>query len=252
VKTTTASRYTWGSRRSLSFDFEFPDRNYLEPVTWRAGDWTVFGDHGKPVDTWKKPRTAESDAPGLPEISDDFSAAALNPMRQWNRNPVDQARSLTDRRGFLRLTALPAESLSLARNTLTQKLWDEFGVIDMKLEAAGMGEGQRAGLAFESGPNFDWVAVEKSAGALRIVWPGGTRPEVRAAAGLWLQGEYRHGKATLLYSLDGKTWPDTGRQIALKFASWKRARFGCFSYGPNGGYADLDYAHYRYLSAPLP
>ena len=115
-----------------------------------------------------------------------------------------------------------------------------------------MGEGQRAGLAFESGPNFDWVAVEKSAGALRIVWPGGTRPEVRAAAGLWLQGEYRHGKATLLYSLDGKTWPDTGRQIALKFASWKRARFGCFSYGPNGGYADLDYAHYRYLSAPLP
>ena len=80
----------------------------------------------------------------------------------------------------------------------------------------------------------------------------GVGPEVKSATALYLRGEYRQDKAKLLYSLDGKTWTDTAQQITLKFASWKGARIACFAYGPKGGYADVDYVHYRYQSSPLP
>lgn len=40
----------------------------------------------------------------------------------------------------------------------------------------------------------------------------------------------------------------SGRRVTLKCGAWKGARFGIFCYGPNGGYVDLDYVHYRYES----
>jgi beta-xylosidase len=219
---------------------------YLEPVAW-VDDWPVFGDQGKPVDVWKKPAVANASAPSRPEASDDFKTGTLNPVWQWNHNPVDGSWSL-DRHHGLRLTALPAEDLVHARNTLTQKLWDDFGTIDVKLDLSGMAEGQKAGLTFLSGTAFSWVAAEKSAGVCRIAWPDGTGAAIKGYRQIWFRGEYREGQATLSYSLDGKTWSDTGQKIALKFGSWKGARFGLFSYGPTPGYAAVNYVHYEYRS----
>ena len=68
-----------------------------------------------------------------PQTSDEFKTKSLSPIWQWNHNPLRSAWSLTQRRGWLRLTAHPAESLSLARNTLTEKLWDSAGSIDVKM-----------------------------------------------------------------------------------------------------------------------
>lgn len=221
---------------------------YLEPVVWGTDGWPVFGDGGRPVDTWKMPRVAHSGPVSRPKTSDEFDSAAMNPIWQWNHNPVDTAWSLTERRGFLRLKALPADSLSQARNTLTQKLWDEFGTIETRLDLAGFAGGQRAGLTFLSGTAFDWVGVEKTAGVCRVVWSSGQGAELKAKGRLWLRGTYAQGKAELLYSLDGKQWTGTGQQVALRFASWKGSRFGCFTYGPNGGVADFDWVHYAYRS----
>jgi beta-xylosidase len=221
---------------------------YLEPVTWGSDDWPIFGDQGKPVDIWKKPRVAHPGPPSLPQTSDEFNAAAMNPIWQWNHNPVDTAWSLTEQKGELRLKALPAADLSHARNTLTQKLWDEFGTIETRLDLGGMADGQRAGLTFFSGNVFDWVGAERTAGAWRVAWSEGQGVDLKSGARLWLRGTYQQGKAKLFYSLDGKQWTDTGRDITLRFASWKGARFGCFTYGPNGGHVDFDYVHYQYRS----
>jgi beta-xylosidase len=221
---------------------------YLEPVTWGADDWPVFGDRGKPVAVWKKPSVPHPSAASRPETSDDFKSATLNPVWQWNHNPADESWSLGRHRG-LRLTALPAEDLVHARNTLTQKLWDDDGTIEVKLDLAGLAGGQRAGLTFLSGTAFGWAAVEKKGGVCRVVWPGAPGFSIKGCRRVWMRGEYREGQAALSYSLDGKTWTDTGQRIVLRFASWKGARFGVFSYGPAGGYVDVDYVHYAYRSA---
>jgi beta-xylosidase len=158
---------------------------YLEPVMWGDDGWPVFGDYGRPVEEWKKPNVGHAYPVSRPETSDEFSGKSLSPIWQWNHNPVNEAWSLDERRGFLRLKALPADDVSRARNTLTQKLWDEYGTIDIKLDLAGMADGQRAGLTFLSGAAFDWVAAEKTNGIGRVTWRGGAGREQssRAAAG---------------------------------------------------------------------
>jgi beta-xylosidase len=222
---------------------------YLEPVMWGDDGWPVFGDHGRPVQEWKKPDVGHAYPASRPETSDQFGGKSLSPIWQWNHNPVNEAWSLDQRRGFLRLKALPADDVNHARNTLTQKLWDEYGTIDIKLDLAGMADGQRAGLTFLSGTTFDWVAVERTNGICRVAWQGGAGVELKASRGLWLRGVYRQDKAELWYSLDGKNWSDSGQRVTLKFASWKGARFGVFCYGANGGFVDLDYVRYRYGSS---
>jgi beta-xylosidase len=152
--------------------------------------------------------------------------------------------SLTERPGWLRLKALPAEKPALAHNTLTQKLWDRAGAIDVKLDVHGMADGQRAGFVFISGNVFAWVGVSQEPGGRKIAWEGGVGPEIKGDL-VWLRGTHDGDAARLWYSLDGKTYTDTGVAVQLKFASWKGARLGVFCYGANGGVVDVDYVRYR-------
>jgi beta-xylosidase len=225
---------------------------YLEPAKWGDDGWPVFGDNGSPVDVWKKPDVGRATPAHRPQTSDTFDQATLNPIWQWNHNPVDDAWSLAAHRGFLRLRALPAADIAHARNTLTQKLWDEFGTIEVKMSLRGMAEAGHAGIAFLSGASFAGVGAEKVGGACRVLRRDGTGPSIGNCRNLWLRGEYRQGEATLYYSLDGKTWSDSGQRLTLKFAAWKGARFGVYCYGANSGYVDLDYVRYDYRSAAEP
>ena len=214
---------------------------YLEPVKWGDDDWPVFGDNGQAVDVWKKPAVMPEQE-YRPLTSDSFDVETLNPIWQWNQNPVAASWSLSARQGFLRLYGLPAEDLSLARNTLTQKLWDDFGTIKIQLDLTGLSEGQRAGLTFLSGAEFSWVGAEKTADGCRV------GPSTGTCGTLWLRGEYREGAASLLYSLDGRSWSDSGQQITLHPGFGKGARFGLFCYGPGSGYVDVARVSYQYRS----
>jgi beta-xylosidase len=216
---------------------------HLMPVMWGEDGWPVFGDHGRTVERWAKPRVAPVSPARQPERSDDFAGAALAPRWQWNHNPVDAAWSLAERPGWLRLKALPAADPATARNTLTQKLWSTAGVIDVKLDLRAMADGQRAGFAFMSGAVFDWVGVAQHGSIRRIEWAGGEGPEV-VGGDLWLRGTYTGATARLLYSFDGTTYADTGASVALKFGKWKGARVAVFCFGPSPGNVDVDYIHY--------
>jgi beta-xylosidase len=215
---------------------------YLEPVEWGDDDWPVFGNNGQPVTEFRKPVLPPSQ-PGRPQTSDRFESPTLNPIWQWNQNPVPGAWTLGAREGFLRLYGLPAADLSLARDTLTQKLWDDAGTIDVELDLAGLSEGQRAGLAFLSGAVFHWIGAEKTADGCRA------GSSSFACGNLWFRGEYHQGAATLLYSLDGKSWSDSGQRVTLQPGFGKGARFGLFCYGPGGGYVDVGRVSYRYRSS---
>jgi beta-xylosidase len=217
---------------------------HLLPVRWGDDGWPVFGDGGRTVDRWKKPATGVSGPPSRPRTSDEFDAATLAPHWQWNHNPVPEAWSLAARPGWLRLIGRPGSDPSRARNTLTQKLWDDAGVVDVHLDLRALASGQRAGLAFLSGSTFGWVGVRMSGQTRRIRWEEGEGPEL-TGDDLWLRGRYVGDQARLEYSLDGKTYADTGVPFPLRFGHWKGARFGVFCYGDQG-YVDVDYVRYRY------
>lgn len=217
---------------------------HLLPVRWGEDDWPVFGDRGQPVERWQKPEVGRADPVARPQTGDEFNGGTLSPQWQWNHNPVNEAWSLTERPGWLRLQARPAGSLTGARNTLTQKIWDHTGRIDVKFDVRQMADDQRAGLAFISGKEFGWVGVAQVNGARRIAWHSGDGPAL-AAGDVWLRGTYEGDAARLWFSLDGKTFTDTGAKVQLKFSQWKGARFGVFSFGSSGS-VDVDYIRYDY------
>ena len=218
---------------------------YLNPVLWTDDDWPIFGDSGRPVDSWKKPNVGKTYPIIHPRSSDEFRDKVLSPIWQWNHNPVPDAWSLNRRRGWLRLTAQPADSLSLARNTLTQKLWDSNGLIDVKMDIGGMKDGQRAGFAFMSGSDFGWIGVGIDKGAPKILWNQGVGPAVKGSL-VWLRGVNDGDRGRLLFSLDGKSYKEAGESFQLRFRHWKGSRISIFSYGSNGGDADFDYVRYSY------
>jgi beta-xylosidase len=219
---------------------------HLLPVRWGDDGWPVFGDGGRTVERWKKPSVGVPPPIARPATSDEFDGPSLSPQWQWNHNPLPDAWSLTIRPGWLRLTARPASDMSRARDTLTQKLWDEAGVAEALIDVSGMADGQRAGLSFVSGTRFGWVGVGMRTGARRILWEDGEGPAVPGDRA-WLRGLYSGDVARLAYSLDGQTWADTGASFRLQFANWKGARIGLFCYGRRG-HVDVDSFRYRYGS----
>jgi beta-xylosidase len=218
---------------------------YLNPIRWTEDDWPVFGDNGQPVDIWKKPDAGKRYAVSRPQTSDEFKDKNLSPIWQWNHNPVPAAWSISARRGWLRLAAQPADGLGTARNTLTEKLWDSDGVVDVKMDTGPMKDGQRAGFAFMSGSDFGWIGVGQENGVRKVQWNQGAGPVLQRSE-IWFRGVHNGDTGRLLYSLDGKNYVDTQTTFRLVFKFWKGARIAIFSFGDGGGSADFDYVRYNY------
>lgn len=223
---------------------------HLQPVHWEDG-WPVFGEGGRPVLAARKPAVSSAPDRLHPQVSDDFPSSALAPQWQWNHNPAPDGWTLTERPGWLRLRGQPAVELAAARGTLTQKLWGQSGIVEVKLDAAKLSEGQAAGLAFLCGKKLSGVGIWRSGGISRIFWDGGTGAALVNSI-VWLRAEYRGETARLAYSLDGATFVDTGVAITLTFSQWKGARLALFCWGPGGGAADFDYFHFTPGAEPVP
>jgi beta-xylosidase len=217
---------------------------HLMPVTWGKDDWPIFGDGEKTVASAKKPDVGRQFPILRPQTVDEFDSLRLSPNWQWNHNPIDDAWSLTQRPGWLRLRGRLADGLATARNTLTQKLWDDRGVIDVKFEIGELTEGQKAGLTFISGDQFGWVGVTRENGIAKIIWTAGDGPPTTANT-VFFRAKHEGEWATFFYSLDGYKFTDTGFKFQLKFEFWKGARPGLFCYGPGGGWVDVGYWRYR-------
>ena len=77
--------------------------------------------------------------------SDEFNKPTLSLDWEWNHNPIDNAWSLTERRGWLRLhTAAMAPNIFLARNTLTTRMMgpQSEGIIRMDVSKMQERKGQ--------------------------------------------------------------------------------------------------------------
>ncbi|HEY5810763.1 MAG TPA: glycoside hydrolase 43 family protein [Povalibacter sp.] len=225
----------------------------LSPITWQDG-WPYFGLPGnltRTPRTWVKPKTAEQQSIKVPYVRDDeFTGPTLNPLWQWNHVPLNESWSLSERKGYLRLHALPAKSLWDARNTLTQRSIGPRSAPTIVLDASGMIDGDTAGLALLNRP-YAWIGVERAGGKLSVTQfdeqSGRATREPVTSARLWLRAEcdFLTEKAQFWYSTDGKRFAKLGEPFTMVFqlTTFQGVRYALFNYnaaGTRGGVADFD------------
>ena len=253
------------------YGFIFQDRGgvgrvpTLEPCTWKDG-WPILGDEkGNVPLKMSKPVLGYNDKAIV--HSDDFNKAQLDLQWQWNHNPVDEAWSLTERKGYLRLkTSRTAQNIFMAPNTLTNRMEGPTCEAIVKMDVSQMKDGDVAGFA----------AFQGDAGLLSILKDGkkafvvGSKDAVSLTDKEKLVTDVKHEEvyrqilkakvvylkiscdfrdhkdiATFSYSLDGKNWTEAIRDFKMNF-DYRRlfmgTRFAIYNYATKsvGGYVDVD------------
>jgi len=244
----------------------------LSPVRWING-WPMLGD-----ENGKVPETVRALKSGEPTTaivkSDDFADEQLGLHWQWNHNPVDNAWSLTEHPGFLRLkTSRVVPNLYLAPNTLTQRMEGPTCSGFICLDYSKMKDGDCAGFTAFNGDSgvltvkrvgkaFFLEMSEQSVQltdhekavtkvdekmvygvALTLLYP--------KAKKIWLRidGDFRPGKhdvANFYYSMDGENWEQIGTKDYHMRFDYRRffmgSKFAIFNYATKkvGGYVDVD------------
>ena len=221
---------------------------HLQPVRWQD-DWPLMGvDYdgngiGEPVAEWNLGRnqgdrlldSAKNHEPVLmipvTQPSDDFSSPALGLQWQWNHNPVDTHWSLKEKKGWLTLKALPADSLKQCRNMLTQKVVGYQSESTTLLTSSG---DCYAGL-FCSGKTFRGIGLCKDgifveAQGKREIILKGKFPK------LWVRvtNDCQANRHQFSFSTDGLHFTTAGEPFPLRSGYWKGIRVGLFCYGKSG------------------
>ena len=252
----------------------------LSPVRWIDG-WPQLGDeNGKVPDTV---RPYKSGQPTTAIVkSDDFDDTKLGLHWQWNHNPIDNAWSLTERPGFLRLkTNRVVPHLYLAPNTITQRMEGPTCSAVVAIDYSHMKDGDRAGFAaFNSetgaltikcmGKSF-FLEMQELSVELSDREKAVTKYDEKMISGvalsklspkskkIWLRidGDFRPGErggkdaANFYYSLDGMEWEKIGTTDYKMRFDWRRffmgSKFAIFNYATKkaGGYIDIDSFKYQ-------
>ena len=246
----------------------------LMPCTWKDG-WPMLGDeNGKIPAVMGKP-VAGYDG-GEIVSSDEFDSDKMNIDWQWNHNPINDAWSLTERPGFMRLkTSRVVPNLYVAPNTLTQRMEGPECKGIVKMDISKMKDGDVAGLSAFNG-DAGVVQVKKQGKKLILVAESQSckmtdkeklitdvaiteayRQELdKKTKDVYfrLDADFRPGKdlATLYYSIDGENWTKVLGDYKMIF-DYRRffmgSKFAIFNYATKkkGGYVDVDWFRHERL-----
>jgi beta-xylosidase len=232
---------------------------YLVPVTWKDG-WPVLGVNGKVPETLDLPANKKL-IPGI-VASDEFTRKKGEPplplVWQWNHNPDNAHWSITDRKGYLRLTTSRTDtSFVLAKNTLTQRTIGPFCTGTTSIDVSKMKDGDFAGLAMLQ-RRYGQVGVQQDERGKFIVMVSAEREKPIEMQRVPLSQDYVFLKiecnfkdmtetAQFFYSLDGKSWISIGPKLKMAYTlpHFMGYRFGLFNYARkrSGGYVDFDFFH---------
>jgi beta-xylosidase len=209
---------------------------------------------GEPVLEYKKP--IEGYPITRPQTSDEFDCDQLAPQWEWNHNPRNTHWSLTDRKGFLRLSAsMPIDNGGFLRacNTITQRIMGTGkGEATVKIDTRGMAPGQKAGFTRLGGVHHLLGVLVEETGEKRIYFEGssgiflvGPEPEQET---IYIRSINDGYKAQFSYSYDAIEFTSFGPEFTLEFGRWLGDRLGMYSYNElmEAGYIDIDWFHYDY------
>jgi beta-xylosidase len=229
---------------------------HLVPVEWKEG-WPMLGKdgNGKGVVVYKKPNVGKSYPVKAPATSDEFNQASLGLQWQWNHNPDNQRWSLTERKGYMRLHASYAKELTMARNTLTQRVQGPASEATVELDVSGLEDGNVAGLGVFQSP-YGYIAVrrEGTGNTLLMVNNGKTIDSIDhfTPRKFWLKANATHVgfTASFSYSVDGKNFIPFGNSLKMGLGyAWTANRFALLNFSTKkegeGGYADFNWFHFK-------
>ncbi|WP_288055269.1 family 43 glycosylhydrolase [Xylanibacter rodentium] len=248
----------------------------LSPCRWIDG-WPMLGDSDGKVPVVMPAVPTKVKDNGVRKVSlvssDGFDSDKLGLHWQWNHNPVDNAWSLTERKGWLRLkTSRVVNNLYAAPNTISQRMEGPKCSAAVTLDITGMKDGDRAGFAAFNGHSGivtigrdgknTWIAMtsavvdlDNRTKAITKV----TEEELERVTGitsptvfLRIDADFNLHKdlATFYYSTDGEHWTEIGKPYKMQF-DYRRlfmgTRFAIFNYATKkaGGYVDVDDFSYR-------
>lgn len=246
----------------------------LMPCRWING-WPMLGDENGKVPDTMRPLVSGQPTKSIVN-SDDFSDAKLGLHWQWNHNPIDEAWSLTERPGWLRLkTNRVVPNLFEAPNTITQRMEGPTCSGAIVMDLSKMKDGDCAGLSAFNGDSGvltikkegkRWIlsmteqSVSLTDREKRVTDVKITEKETieLKQKKIWLRvdGDFRPFKdndgvkiggdmATFYYSLDGEQWVKIGSDFKMRF-DYRRFFMGtkfcifCYATKKNGGYVDVD------------
>ena len=244
----------------------------VSPVRWIDG-WPQLGDeNGKVPDTMRPYKSGQPTKSII--CSDDFSATKLGLHWQWNHNPIDNAWSLTERPGYLRLkTNRVVPNLYLAPNTLTQRMPGPTCSGVICIDFSKMKDGDCAGFSAFNGDSGVltlkkqgkkvYLEMSEQKVSLSDREKAVTNVDDKMIEGvslstiapkakqIWLRidGDFQPGHndaANFYYSLDGEQWTQIGTKNYRMIFDYRRffmgSKFAIFNYATKkaGGYIDVD------------
>lgn len=250
---------------------------YLEPVTWEDG-WPRVGiksgsswvDVTKDNKAYTKPNVGKTYPRTYLPTNDTFTDPELGMQWGWNHNPDNNAWSLMENPGNLRLhtSGITKKGLLQARNSLTQRIWsyvpegttssrvwNSYGTIKMNI--SNMQNGDVAGIAVFQDP-YSLIGVKQIDGKrylyseLTYVTPQDGTNESKlgdeiTSDVIYLRAMVNFGtnKAKFYYSLDNQTYTQFGVEMDMRFilSVFVGQRFYIFNYATeqNGGFVDVDW-----------
>lgn len=214
-------------------------------------------------------RQATNEDPDADEVA--FNGSTLDTAWEWNHNPDNRYWSLTDRDGWLRLTAGKVVTgdytysklsthdeltyLEEARNTLSQRTFGPKASAETRLDVSGMNDGDVAGLA-TYGRSFTYAAVkqvdgERILGVVERLQPfsatidqdavesfvAGTTVELGDATDVRIKADADFASSAnqlwvqYYYSLDGEAWQPLGDPTGPLVMDWSLSHFMGYRFG---------------------
>ncbi|MEI7024154.1 glycoside hydrolase family 43 protein [Paenibacillus sp. y28] len=237
---------------------------HLQPMTWTADHWPAMGVDsngdgiGEPVLGFRKPDVGGEYPICVPAASDDFDGEQLGLQWQWQANPQAGWHSLTERAGWLRLSAQAwpdgAASLFQAPHLLLQKFPALSFETTVCVDGAGLNAGDQAGLIVfgysyaaltymadtEDGPLLQVLEGDQEGHAVnwqrRIVVEEGQEVALRVVV--------QPGAVCVFqFSLDGHQYEEVALPaFEATVSKWVGAKVGLFAQAGStpGGFADFD------------
>lgn len=246
----------------------------LMPCTWKDG-WPMLGNENGEVPLVMNKPLKESGVSTALTVSDDFKSDNLKINWQWNHNPIDEAWSLKERPGFLRLkTSRVVENIYAAPNSLTQRMGGPKCSGTVMMDVSHMKDGDVAGIsAFNGHSGTLAVIVENDKKYLTMTFSvvnlddkdksitsvdsaEKARVELREnIISLRIDADFSAHRdiATFYYSTDNENWIPIGKKFKMQFdytRMFMGSKFALFNYATQnkGGFVDFDFFNYKTIS----
>ncbi len=226
----------------------------LQPVTWIDG-WPMIGANNKAITTYKKPNVGKTYLIASFPTSDEFNDKTLSMQWGWNHNPDPTKWSLTEKPGHLRLkTASVTQTLTMARNTLTQRPFAKRDqtiptIAVTKMDVSQMKDGDIAGIAVFQDP-YAYIGIKQYGDRKYILMVNNCKTMDSVAINpnivyLKMIASNDTQKATFEYSTDNKSFKQIGNELLMRFSLkiFTGNKYCLFNYSTKqtGGYVDFDW-----------